>query len=295
MNTPIRRTRASFVGLVVIAALACVPVLASPASAATSGPQIGELTFYPGTGRDIDPMYVITSGPCPAAATAVVADISGGGLPAGTVVVPNGPAGLSRTDRFIEPLQDTLNGFAAQVGAKLGGPYTVTLKCQDKFGQKVYSTFVGVITFSDPTHYTAKETPLVMPSPEGTTTAATNTNPSIKTAPGTATSHPSGIPQGSVPNNPTSSVATPSGAMSGGVATSPSGSPISIAGGDTNVPSPTVAVSNLTEGGFSHWIPFALGLLLVLLGFGWVVRGRASRSVDGPAPDAVEHRLDEHV
>ena len=116
----------------------------------------GSLTFIPGTGRDTTPMYAVTSGGCPQAATNVVGMLYGKGFPAqGVVVVSNNDTSTYHAGSFGVPPQDTLAAFAMQAGIKLQGAYRLALKCTDQFAMKTYAEFSGTITFSDHTHYTA--------------------------------------------------------------------------------------------------------------------------------------------
>ncbi len=129
--------------------------LVLPASAAHAGAE-GTLTFIPGNGLSISPMYAVTSGPCPQEASNVVGVLTGKGFPPdGIAVVTNGSAPVSHTEAFGAPLQDTLAGFASGMGVTLQGPYVLDLRCINRLGTQVYAQFKGTITFKDATHFTA--------------------------------------------------------------------------------------------------------------------------------------------
>ncbi len=116
----------------------------------------GSMTFIPATGQDISPMYAVTSGACPAEATNIVAQLTGPGFPAaGITVVSNTRAGVRHDAPFGVPLQNAMHKFAAMNGVSLHGDYTMRLRCIDHLAQRTYATYQGVITFKDPTHYTA--------------------------------------------------------------------------------------------------------------------------------------------
>jgi hypothetical protein len=155
-STPMQRARLPRRPVRVVAALAAaVGSLALPASAAHAGAE-GTLTFIPGNGLSISPMYAVTSGPCPQEASNVVGILTGKGFPPqGIAAVTNGKAPVSHTEAFGAPLQDTLAGFASSMGVTLSGPYVLELKCINPLGTQVYAQFKGTITFKDATHFTA--------------------------------------------------------------------------------------------------------------------------------------------
>jgi hypothetical protein len=125
----------------------------APAQAAGSS---SGLTFIPAKGEDISPMYVVTPAPCPAAATNIVGRVFGKGFPAdGTIVLPNGDAGVRHDAAFGAPLQNTLQAFAADAKIKLDGKYTIKVQCVNDLATKVFAEFSGVLSFGDATHYTA--------------------------------------------------------------------------------------------------------------------------------------------
>lgn len=124
----------------------------TPALAADSG----DLTFMPGKGMDVSPLYTVTSAPCPDQATNVIGRMYGKGFPKeGIVVIPNSDAPVSTEVAFGVPLQDTVAGFASEAGVKLSGKYRVTVQCVNELGTKVFSEFTGIMNFGDATHFTA--------------------------------------------------------------------------------------------------------------------------------------------
>jgi len=141
------------------AAAALLPLLVLAAMAAGQPPAIaadGAISFIPAAGQDISPMYAVTSAPCPAEATNIVASLTGPGFPpAGITVVSNTRAGVRHDAAFGVPLQNAMHNFAAMNGVSLHGAYTMQLRCIDHLAQHTYATFGGVLTFSDATHYTA--------------------------------------------------------------------------------------------------------------------------------------------
>jgi hypothetical protein len=151
----VRRRRRTAAG----AAAAILPLLLL-AAMATGQPAAqaadGSMTFIPATGQDISPMYAVTSGACPAEATNIVAQLTGPGFPAaGITVVSNTRAGVRHDGGFGVPLQNAMHNFAAMNGVSLHGAYTMRLRCIDHLAQHSYATYQGVITFSDPNHYSA--------------------------------------------------------------------------------------------------------------------------------------------
>ncbi len=141
--------------------LACGLALGLTAVVALVGPAVADdagLSFAPGAGQDVTPMYVVTSGPCPEPATNVIATATGRGFgPQGQVVISNSTSGVSHTTAFVLPLQDTMHGFAALNRTTLSGPYVVTLRCVNRLQTQELARFSGTITFSSPTRFTAPE------------------------------------------------------------------------------------------------------------------------------------------
>lgn len=140
--------------LLTAAALTAAAVtIPTSAASAVDGP----LRFFPGTGSDATPMWVVTAEPCPAASQALIGTVTGPGFPAeGYVVLSNTMAGLDYAKPMTLALQDTFNGFAASSGGiKLAGTYVVSIRCIDRLGATTYATFTGTITFASPKAYTA--------------------------------------------------------------------------------------------------------------------------------------------
>jgi hypothetical protein len=124
----------------------------------------GGLTFIPGKGMDISPMYTVTSAPCPKTATNVVGRIFGKGFDSkGLVVIQNSDAAIRHDVAFGVPLQDTIAGFAQTAGVKLKGKYKIEVQCVNELATKVFATFTGTINFSDATHFTGP-TPKIPPA-----------------------------------------------------------------------------------------------------------------------------------
>ncbi|MEZ0091337.1 Ig-like domain repeat protein [Streptacidiphilus sp. EB129] len=119
----------------------------------------GTLTATPATGLDNDSMSMTTSGPC-TGGTNLIMSVTGAGFPAtGANVVGNSPTSIysqNAAGGYIVPLTNTMRVFAQQNGiTALAGQYTFTLTCKAAIGATTFNTFVGTITFTDPTHYTS--------------------------------------------------------------------------------------------------------------------------------------------
>ncbi|MFI7585511.1 WxL protein peptidoglycan domain-containing protein [Spongisporangium articulatum] len=143
----------------------------------------GALTFIPGKGLDISPMYAVADAACPKQATSVIGTIRGKGFTKeGEVVIQNSSATISHNGAFGVPLGDTLNAFASTAGIKLDGPYTLSLQCVDE-AMDVFKEFTGVVTFGDATHFTAP-TPKVPPNEGVPMGFLAQTFPEFKQGPG---------------------------------------------------------------------------------------------------------------
>lgn len=140
------------------AALAlAVALLAWPAGAPRASAAGDELTFLPAKGLDVDPMYAVTSGPCPQSSTGVLARMYGAGLPAdGAIVVANTQAGVRTDTAFGVPLQDSLYGLAQTLNVTFKGRYQVVLSCIDELGVRTFATFKGTLTFPKPHRFVGK-------------------------------------------------------------------------------------------------------------------------------------------
>jgi len=139
--------------MVGVVAAGMLILIGSPAQAAGGS---GGLTFIPAKGMDISPLYVVTSGPCPAAATNLIGRLYGKGFPAdGTVVIPNTASAVEHDAAFGVPLQDTLEAYASEAGVTLRGKYRITVQCVNELATKVFAEFSGYASFATPTHFTA--------------------------------------------------------------------------------------------------------------------------------------------
>lgn len=247
--------------VVLVGALGSIPSYAETPS--------GTLTFNPGKGLDSSPVWVISSGGCPAAAEFLSMSIFGKGIPAeGLIVMPTTKAGLSRSERMIAAFQDNLAGLAASNGFSYSpGPYKVVLSCQDKFGTKVFGTFTGTLTFSDAHHFTAAATALTFPSgdlPGG--------RPVIAESPGAA-------PSASASAGATASPAPTTTDAGATASADPTAAP-------TGAAVPSASRASREPDNSASWVIGGIGALLVLLGLGWFVRGRAAAPAAAAAPTA---------
>ncbi len=122
---------ATITGLTLVA----VATFGATAVAAPTPTAPSALSFTPTKGLDTTPMYLVVPKACPAAATNVVVEAYGHGMPAdGQPVIGNTSAGISHSSAFVLPLQDTFAGFAAVNGTALAGPYQIALRCTDSLG-----------------------------------------------------------------------------------------------------------------------------------------------------------------
>jgi hypothetical protein len=286
-----RRVRRLAVSAAIVALAALgVPAVGTGFAQAAGRDADGALTFVPGKGLDTDPVYLVLPAPCPAAATSTIGTLTGKGFPAdGINVVPTSPAGMRHDEAFGVPLQNALKNFAAMNGATFSGSYTFTVRCVDRLGSKTFATFLGTMTFSDPTHWTA-------------TKAATPPSHGV----------PIGILQWAYPElglalpavpaqPPTPGQAPAAGSPSGVVAPIPdqqpsAGSPLqpsargqvpaaSGASADAAVPGPadtgSVAAGGTSSG--TSVLGVALGVLALLLGGAFVVAKRRERTAAATA------------
>jgi len=261
----------------------------------------GELTFIPGKGLDTDPVYLVLPVPCPAQATSTIGNLSGKGFPAGGInVVPISPAGMRHDEAFGVPLQNALKNFAAMNGAQFSGAYTFTVRCTDRLGSKTFASFTGIMTFSDPTHWTATKasTPPAYGVPLGVAQwvypelhlaaappaapPASGQVPAAGQAP--AASQPAGAqPSGAGAPSPAAGLASAAGqaapSSAGGSAGAQGSQPSSAA-----VPATKASSSSLGGSG----IGFGLGAIAVLLALAYVVLKRRERTVSqlGSSPTA---------
>jgi hypothetical protein len=260
------------------AAVLSAAALAIPAASASAVD--GPLRFFPGTGSDATPMWVVTAEPCPAAAQAIIGTVTGPGFPAeGYVVLSNTKAGLDYTKAMTLALQDTFNGFAASSGGiKLQGKYVVTVRCIDRLGATTFATFTGTVTFASPKKYTAPAA-VITEVPKDT----------------------GGIDGGSIPGQP-AAPSEPAPSASGAATEDPSAAP-SAAGSAAATPGPETSADPLAppaeaplagaaagqerDGGSSspvQVLALALGAALVVGGLVALVRGGRRESAVDSAP-----------
>jgi hypothetical protein len=215
-------------------ALGAGVAFAPTASAGPSPAGVTTLSFTPARGADTTPMYLVVPKPCPAQASNVLAEATGHGfLAAGQPVVNNSTSGVSHTAPFVLPLQDTFNGFAADNGTTLKGPYHITLTCINRLRTITYASFSGTVTFSDSTHYVAPAPPKSVvdaiiasqqPAHPGSAAPGAGTQPGASGAPrqpgSSAAAGGSGTTgaQGSPPGSAKTGAATGAGSGAGNLA-----------------------------------------------------------------------------
>ena len=178
-----------------------------PVHAATS---LGTLTVDPGTGQDVDPIRVTTVSSaatkgCPAEATNTSGVITGpGGWAAGVIGAANTDAAISHTSEFTVELQNSFSGIAIDNNLSVvAGKYTITIYCQDIFGNTKFGEFTGSLWFTDSTHYQTTDPATSTPTPTPTPTTTTPT--ATPTPTDTTTTSPTGTPTASETPTPTES------------------------------------------------------------------------------------------
>jgi hypothetical protein len=271
------RARAGF-ALLTVATLS----VGAAATAQAGSNADGVLTFTPNKGKDTTPMYLVSSKPCPAQATNVLATAYGHGFtPNGQIVVSNSTSGMSHATPFVLPLQDTLAAYAKRLNITLAGPYKIVLICKSRLGMTPFASMVGTITFHTPHDYTA---PAVTPAQVAAVTGqpGAQSNGQLPSAGGpAAVGPPAGagpapsagatVPAATATSKPGQS-GTSGAAGSTGVGTSPS------PGATTGALAPTSAAHSTSH---AMWWLSGAGVLLLL--FGVVL---ALRSVQGPSSPA---------
>ncbi|MGW4898157.1 hypothetical protein ACWEQL_38835 [Kitasatospora sp. NPDC004240] len=150
-------------GAALLAVLLAGPLLAqlAAAPAARAAEPAGTLAFDYATGRDDDPLDLLSSAQCPdPAADYLTVRISGAGFPAeGAPLTGTVPASVYRTAAnggYVLPLSNTLRVVATRSGSgPLNGAYTITATCRGKVNPASKRDFTGVLTFTAPTTWTA--------------------------------------------------------------------------------------------------------------------------------------------
>jgi hypothetical protein len=269
-----------------------VGLLLAPALAGESvarAEDAGKLTFLPATGQDLTPIWAVTSGPCPAPTKVMVGFLDGGNFPADTIAVAATTAEINKEIPFGVHLGDTFSSLAVENNAKLvAGVYTLRLLCLSYGEATTYKEFVGSVTFTDPTHYTATAPPDVpaVGVPLGILSHVYPKNAAVQAA---AIAEGLTPPPGAVTPTPGPASSVP------GVAGSP-GAAVGAVGGaaDTNR---TVAsgAEPAREGGFGTWLVLGVGgvVIAALVGLRVFASYRDRRAVGGG--DGVSAHEDEQV
>ena len=127
--------------------LAPAPALAEP---------IGGVIVIPGTGTELDPIWLRTSAGCPAQADAYYASMRGHGFPPdGQIITAPIQAGLSHSNGFDVYVALVMRDYANNNHTALVGRYDITVYCIDQLTQKSYGEFTGSLGFTSPTTYEA--------------------------------------------------------------------------------------------------------------------------------------------
>jgi hypothetical protein len=254
--------------------------LGGAATAQAGSSADGVLTFTPDRGKDTTPMYLVTSKPCPAQATNVLAIAYGHGFTAnGQIVVSNSTSGMSHASPFVLPLQDTMAAYAKRLNIALVGQYKVFLICKSRLRMTPFASMGGTITFHTPHEYTA---PAVTPAQVAAVTGqpGAQSNGQLPSASGPAAPGSGAAPAPSAgakakgttgPAKPGQS-GVPGSQASTGVGALPS------SGVTTGALAPTSAAHPTSH---AMWWLSGAGVLLLL--FGVVL---ALRSVQGPTSPA---------
>ncbi|MGW4649370.1 hypothetical protein [Kitasatospora sp. NPDC004289] len=144
-----------------LALLAFGHLWSAPTASAAEAP--GTLAFDYASGKDDDPIDLLSSAPCPDPASNYVAvRIAGPGFPAEgyplTGLVAASVYRPSNGGGFVLPLANTLRVVASQAGAgQLKGAYTITATCRNKVRPAALKEFTGTLTFTGPNTWTATD------------------------------------------------------------------------------------------------------------------------------------------
>lgn len=187
MNKTLRNFVAAVAGCATVGAvLVTVAAPASAVGARYSGTPVGTVSVRPATGTNQSAIDYTTSAACPAGVS-YETRLFGAGMPdAGEVVTSRTEAGFSTSAPISGSFSNTPQFFADKNSATLSGAYDVVVRCTDRFGDTSRGDFLGTITFSSPTAYTASG---ASPSPSASATASPSPS-----ATSTATAGPTGAP-----------------------------------------------------------------------------------------------------
>jgi hypothetical protein len=210
-------TFARRVGLSAVAVLVAAPFVGLlPASANTIGP----LKITPVTGQVETAPVLVTSGPCPKAADAVIARIYGPGFPArGQNMTGVAPGNTSSKHAFTVDAAYTMRDLAGipYPPVVYDGKYTIVVTCRKLDDIKSLGDFVGTIVFNSPTTYTSAQggTPPPTPKPGIAVTKPVPTVQPTPVATATPTPRVTVSATASQTSSPTPTASTPGSAATG--------------------------------------------------------------------------------
>jgi hypothetical protein len=223
-------------------AVGVVILYAAPSQAAP----IGTVTFEPATGTDTTAIVMQTSGTCPAAATNLIATVTGAGFPdTGQVALAN--IAITSVPAVNGGYQLPLAGAMRDLAnlqsppATLSGAYAFTVTCRTAFNPASLGDFTGSLRFTSNTAYESGGTATTGPPP--TTTPPPTTEP--------PTTEPTTEPPTTEPPTTTDNVVVttppPAGGASETVGTTIGGGSLANTGGAV-LPWLTIATALLAAG-----------------------------------------------
>jgi hypothetical protein len=143
------KRRIARLGVAVAVVGAAGALAASPAMAAQDpGPNLGKLHFSPSTGTGSTNFNMVSEGPCPAAATNIVAFVNSTVTGwTDIVLLSNTTNGVSTTDPMTVGVTNNLfNTANANTLTLSPGQYDVFLRCQSRLGTTIYGSYTGSLT-----------------------------------------------------------------------------------------------------------------------------------------------------